>query len=247
MSLPGFIPFGDPTTMTVSLNRQWLLALALPLLLTACGSSEPDQRAAFKQFLQTRIIDKPGVHVPKLTPDESKSFGDYSNHYAVITDFNSGMDASVKPLGGFVQKGAFRSLGDVIERRDDLKTVQAGLNDMVVQLKQQLAKADSAHAQLKQPEDLKTVYDSAYDRTVSVPANTFLTVVPQINGTLDSGLKVADYVDAHAAQIKINGAIVQVTDAKVQAELNTLLQDLNAKAKVVQEAQTRLQSVMLGR
>ncbi len=233
--------------MTVSLTRHWLLALALPLLLTACGSTEPDQRAAFKQFLQTRIIDKPGVHVPKLTPDESKSFGDYSQHYAVITDFNSGMDASIKPLNGFVQKGAFRSLSDVIERRDDIKTAQTGLNDLVVQLKQELAKADAAHAQLKQPDDLKTVYDSAYDRTVTLPANTLLTVMPQVNGTIDSGLKVADYVDAHKAQIQINGSVVQVTDPKVQTELNTLLQDLNAKARVVQEAQVRMQTVLLGR
>lgn len=233
--------------MTVSFSRHWLLALALPLLLTACGSSEPDQRAAFKQFLQTRIIDKPGVHVPKLTPDESKSFGDYTQHYAVITDFNSGMDASIKPLNGFVQKGAFHSLGDVIERRDDLKTVQTGVNDLIAQLKQELAKADAAHAQLKQPDDLKTVYDSAYDRTVTVPANTFLTVMPQVNGTFESGLKVADYVDAHKAQIQINGSVIQVTDPKVQAELNTLLQDLNAKAKAVQEAQIRMQAVMLGR
>ncbi|MGE6386304.1 DUF3053 domain-containing protein [Pseudomonas sp. NPDC078416] len=233
--------------MTVSFSRHWLLALALPLLLTACGSSEPDQRAAFKQFLQTRIIDKPGVHVPKLTPEESKSFGDYTQHYAVITDFNSGMDASVKPLNGFVQKGAFHSLSDVIERRDDLKTVQTGVNDLIAQLKQELAKADAAHAQLKQPDDLKTVYDSAYDRTVTVPANTFLTVMPQVNGTFESGLKVADYVDAHKAQIQINGSVIQVTDPKVQAELNTLLQELNAKAKAVQEAQTRMQAVMLGR
>ncbi|TDV58148.1 DUF3053 family protein [Pseudomonas graminis] len=233
--------------MTVSFSRHWLLALALPLLLTACGSSEPDQRAAFKQFLQTRIIDKPGVHVPKLTPEESKSFGDYTQHYAVITDFNSGMDASIKPLNGFVQKGAFHSLGDVIERRDDLKTVQTGVNDLIAQLKQELAKADAAHAQLKQPDDLKTVYDSAYDRTVTVPANTFLTVMPQVNGTFESGLKVADYVDAHKAQIQINGSVIQVTDPKVQAELNTLLQDLNAKAKAVQEAQIRMQAVMLGR
>ena len=233
--------------MNVSFSRHWLLALALPLLLTACGNSESDQRAAFKQFLQTRIIDKPGVHVPKLTPEESKSFGDYTQHYAVITDFNSGMDASVKPLNGFVQKGSFRSLSDVIERRDDLKTAQTGLNNLVVQLKQELAKADSAHAQLKQPEDLKTVYDSAYERTVTLPATTFLTVMPQVNGIIDSGLKAADYVDAHKAQIQINGSVVQVTDAKVQAELNTLLQDLNAKAKVVQEAQTRMQAVLLGR
>jgi len=233
--------------MNVSFRPRWWLAIALPLALAACGSSEPDQRAAFKQFLQTRIVDKPGVHVPKLAADESKSFGEYATHYAVITDFNSGMDASVKPLGSLVQKSTVRSLGDVVSRRDDLKAVQNGLNDMAVQLKAQQAKADSAHAQLKQPEDLKAVYDSAYDRTVTVPANTFLSVVPQINSTLDSSLKVADYLDAHKAQIEINGPVVKVKDAKVQAELNALLQDLNAQAQSIQKAQARLQTVMLGR
>jgi hypothetical protein len=232
--------------MNVSFRPHWLLAIALPLALAACGSSEPDQRAAFKQFLQARIVDKPGVHVPKLTPDESKSFGEYATHYAVITDFNNGMDTSVKPLGSLVQKSTVRSLGDVVSRRDDLKAVQSGLNDMAAQLKAQQAKADSAHAQLKQPEDLKAVYDSAYDRTVSVPANTFLSVVPQINGALDSSLKVADYLDAHKAQIEINGPVVKVKDAKVQAELNALLQDLNAQAQTVQKAQARMQSMMLG-
>ncbi|MNF90502.1 hypothetical protein D3C84_730680 [compost metagenome] len=185
--------------------------------------------------------------MPQLTSDESKAFGEYTTHYAVITDFNGAMDAVVKPLGNLVQKGAVRSLSDVISRRDDIKVVQSGLNDMGVQLQQQRAKADSAHARLKQPEDLKAVYDKAYDKTVSVPANTFLEVLPQIDSTLDSSLKVADYVTAHKAQIEINGPVVKVQDPKVQAELNALLHDLNAQAKTVQQAQARLQAVMLGR
>lgn len=233
--------------MNVSFRPQWLLALALPLVLAACGNDEPEQRAAFSQFLQTRIVDKPGVRVPKLTPEESKSFGDYTTHYAVITDFNSAMDATVKPLGDLVQKGAMRSVGDVVSRRDDIKAIQTGINDMGVKLKEQQAKADTAHAQLKQPDDLKVVYDKAYDKTVSVPTNTLLEVLPQLNSTLDSGLKVADYVNAHKEQIDINGAVVTVKDPKVQAELNTLLQNLNEQAKTVQQAQIRLQSVMLGK
>ena len=185
--------------------------------------------------------------MPKPSADESKAFGPYNDHYAVITNFNGAMDSAVKPLGSLLQKGAVRSLNDITSRRDDIKAVQTGLNDMGVQLQEQKAKADSAHAQLKQPDDLKVIYDKAYDRTVSVPAETFLQVLPQINGTLDSSLKVADYVDAHKAQIEINGPIVKVNDPKVQAELNALLQDLTAQAKTVQQAQAQLQTVMLGR
>ena len=93
-----------------------------------------------------------------------KSFGDYAAHYAVITDFNSGMDASVKPLNNLMQKGGMRTLSDIVARRDDLKTVQTALNDMGTALKEQQGKADAARAQLKQPDDLKAVYAKAYER-----------------------------------------------------------------------------------
>ena len=223
-----------------------LLALALPLVLAACGNKEPEQRAAFMQFLQTRIVDKPGVRVPQLTDEEKKSFGDYAAQYAVITDFNAGMDASVKPMGSLMQKGAMRSLNDVIARRDDIKTVQTALKDMGEALTKEQGKADAAHAQLKQPDDLKAVYDKAYDKTVTVPANTFREVLPQISGTLDSSLKVAEYVEAHKTQIDLSGPAPRVQDPTVLAELNKLLQELSAQAQKVQQAQTRLQAVMLG-
>lgn len=223
------------------------LALALPLLLAACGDKEPEQRAAFTQFLQTRIIDKPGVRVPQLTAEEKKSFGDYAAHYAVITDFNSGMDASVKPLNSLMQKGGMRTLSDIVARRDDLKTVQTALNDMGVALKEQQGKADAARAQLKQPDDLKAVYAKAYEKTVTLPADTFRSVLPQINATFDSSLKIADYVAQHQKEIQISGSTVQVSDPAVQKELNTMLQDLNTQARNVQQAHTRLQAVMLGR
>ncbi len=231
-----------------SLFRPFLvLVAALPLMLAACGDKEPEQRAAFTQFLQTRIVDKPGVRVPKLTEEEKKSFGDYAAHYAIITDFNAGMDASVKPLSGILQKGQVRSVNDIVTRREDLKSVRAGLNDMNAALKEHRAKADAAHAQLKQPEDLKAVYDKAYEKTITLPADTFSDVLPQINATYDVTLKIADYVEANKSKIEISGNSVTVTDPAVQAELNKLLQEMNAQAKNVQQAQTRLQAVIMGR
>lgn len=231
-----------------SLFRPFMvLVAALPLMLAACGDKEPEQRAAFTQFLQTRIVDKPGVRVPKLTEEEKKSFGDYAAHYAIITDFNAGMDASVKPLSGILQKGQVRSVNDIVTRREDLKSVRAGLNDMNAALKEHRAKADAAHAQLKQPEDLKAVYDKAYEKTITLPADTFGDVLPQINATYDVTLKIADYVEANKSKIEISGNSVTVTDPAVQAELNKLLQEMNAQAKNVQQAQTRLQAVIMGR
>jgi len=72
-------------------------------------------------------------------------------------------------------------------------------------------------------------------------------VLPQITGTLDSSLAIADYVDAHKSQIDLSGPVARVQDPTVQAELNKLLQELTAQAQKVQQAQTRLQAVMMGK
>ncbi len=233
--------------MKFSFRPHWLLLCVLSFLLIACGNDEPEQRAAFTQFLQTRIINKPGLHIPKLTPEESKSFGEYADHYAVITDFNSALDSSMKSIDTLLQKGAIRSLNDLISRRDDIQAAQQNISEMSEQVKQIQAKADSAHQQLKQPEDLKAVYDKAYDRTVSIPANTLIEILPQISNALNSSLKVADYISAHKAQIEISGSMARVQDPKVQAELNEHLQDLNSHGKTMMQAYARIQTLITGR
>ena len=64
---------------------------------------------------------------------------------------------------------------------------------------------------------------------MTLPADTFRSVLPQINATFDSSLKIADYVAQHQKEIQISGSTVQVSDPAVQKELNTMLQDLNTR------------------
>ena len=63
--------------------------VAVGLGLTACGDDEAAQRKTFIEFLQTRIIDKPGVHVPKLDSELEGKLGVYAKHYALIANFHS--------------------------------------------------------------------------------------------------------------------------------------------------------------
>src|SRR5262245_4725283 len=89
--------------------------VAAALLLAGCGGNEGQQRAAFVQFLQTRILDKPGLHVPQLTDEERARFGPYADHYAIITDFNETMDKSVSPkLMAAMSAGSIRFVSDVV-------------------------------------------------------------------------------------------------------------------------------------
>lgn len=223
------------------------LLVAFGFALVACGNKEADQRKAFTTFLQTRVLDKPGIRVPTPSAEEKASFGDYAQHYAVITDFNEGMNKSVgQPMTQLMAKGGLRSIGDLASRRDDIKAAKDALVGLRTALDQQTANADAAHAQLKQPDDLKQVYDKAYDKTVTLPSTTFKEVFPALDTVFDSALTIGTYIEQNKSKIQISGGTISVTDPAVQAELNKMLQRLNSQSTAINAAQQKLQTVVRG-
>lgn len=235
--------------MKASIQRLWLmpLLLAFGLVLAACGNKEAEQRAAFIAFLQARVLDKPGVRVPVPNAEEKASFGDYAQHFAVITDFNDGMNKSVsEPMNQVMAKGALRSVGDLIARRGDIQAAKDGMKALRTALDEQLAKANAARAQLKQPDDLKQVYDKAYEKTVAAPAATFTEVFPALDATFDGALAISDYLEKNKAKVQLSGSTVTVSDPAVQSELNGMLQKLNSQSAAVSAAQRKLQAMVRG-
>ncbi|CAN5741414.1 DUF3053 domain-containing protein [soil metagenome] len=223
------------------------LSLCLAFVLSACGSKEPDQRAAFIQFLQTRIVDKPGVRVPRPSDEEKKSFGPYIADYAVITEFNDTLSNSVsKPMGDLMNKGAFRSVADVVTRRDDIQIVKGALGNLRAALDKELVRANVAHAGMKQPEDLKVVYDTAFGKTVTQPAAAFMEIFPAVDGTLDQTLQIADYLQLNRNKVQFSGGTVMTVDAATQSELNKMLEDLQSRAAALSTAQRKLQALTYG-
>jgi hypothetical protein len=218
----------------------------LALVLTGCND-EPAERKAFITFLQTRIIDKQGLHVPHLTPEEQKSFGDYTKQYAVITDFNDGLDKSVaKPMAEAINRGAIRSLDDVVTRHADFVAARDGIGKLRGAIDKQLAAADAAHAALKQPDDLKAVFDKAYERDVTIPAKTFADIFPDLSQALTAVVDLGDFIDQHKDKVTINGPTIQTTDPALRPQLQALLDALTAKNEAIVKAQEHLRLVMNG-
>ncbi|MES2246976.1 MAG: DUF3053 family protein [Pseudomonadota bacterium] len=219
----------------------------LSMLLVACGNKEAEQRSAFIAYLQTRVLDKPGLRVPTPTAEEKASFGDYAQHYAVITDFNEGMNKSVsQPMTQVMAKGALRSLADLPARRDDLKAAKEGLGGLRSALDQQLAKADAARAQLKQPDDLKQVYGKAYGKTVTTPAATFKEVFPALDAVFDSALAIGDFMEKNKSKLQVSGASLTVTDPAVRAELDKMVQQLGRQSAAINTAQDKMRAMLRG-
>jgi hypothetical protein len=197
-----------------------LALIACSMLLAACGDSEPEQRKAFMAFLQTRIVDRPGLHVPVANDEDIKSFGPYAAHYKVITDFvgDIGLMAMNKTMNDALPQ--LRSFQDLIDKRAAVKLGGERLRETIKVADAKLAETEKAHAALKQPDDLKVVYDAA--------------------------LKLADYMVAHRDTVKIVGTSPQATDRKTQEEVNALANALNANAPRMNEAQRRLRILLQG-
>jgi len=216
------------------------------LVLAGCGDDEPNQRKAFMEFLQTRIVNKPGLHVPKLTAEETAAFGDYAKHYAVIFDFNENLSQSVStPMSKALAAGMPRSLDDVVTRRTDIAALEGGFAKMRTALDQQLATADAAHTALKQPADLKPVYDAAYDRDVTQPAKVMAEVFPDADAAMKAILALADFIAAHPA-VKVQGSMIETSDPSLRQPLQMLLDAVRAKTDAINNAQRKFNALVSG-
>jgi hypothetical protein len=221
-------------------------AILLALLVTGCND-EPAERKAFIEFLQTRIIDKPGLHVPHLTPEEAKSFGDYAKQYAIITDFNDGLDRSVAaPMKEAMARGAIHSIDEVVTRHADFIAARDGIAQLRFALDKQIAGADAAHAELKQPDDLKAVFDKAYERDVTIPAKAFADIFPDLSEALTAIVDLGDFLQQHKDKVTINGPLLQTSDPALQPRLTALVNALAAKNEAITKAQEHLRTVLNG-
>ncbi len=219
--------------------------LALSLALAGCGDGEADQRRAFITFLQTRILDKPGIHVPQLTDEERRAFGPYAGQYAIITTFHAVMNDSVSPqFAAVMNRGAIRSMDDLVARRDDLQQARSTLAGLSAALKGDVAQADAAHGKLDQPADLRPVFDKAYGRLVTEAAANFAAVTPAADQMFAQALDLGGYLQSH--HVALVGGTLQVRDAATQAAVNAKLQSLQASQQATQAAASRFRTFVYG-
>jgi hypothetical protein len=223
-----------------------LAFVAIAVTVTACFDNEPEQRKAFITFLQTRVIDRQGVHVPKLSDDETKSIGPYLTHYKVITDFTG--DPALSAMAGKLKGGLpnLTNIQTVIDNRDTLRKTSAEMGELMRAMNDRYAATQKERDALKQPDDLKPVYDKAFEKTVTAPVNAFRGVVPVAQRVLDGALKVVDYATSHTDTVKVVGGRLQATNAKTQSELTALVNTLLPEAARFDEAQHKLKVVLTG-
>ena len=232
--------------LNVSAIPRLLVFVVIAATATACFDSEPKQRKAFITFLQTRVIDRPGVRIPKPSDDEVKSLGPYIKHFDVITGFTG--DPALTAMADKLRSGLpnLNNIQNVIDSRQTLRKTSAEMGDLMRVMNDKYAAAQKERDALKQPDDLKLVYDKAFDKTVTAPVIAFRESVPLAQAILEAAAKLADYVASNGDKVRMRGGQLQPTGARAQAELTPLVNAVTAQGAKFNEAQRKLRAVIAG-
>ncbi len=238
--------------MTFALNTtrysRWLapfLALLVVFQLTACGDKEPEQRKAFIDYLQNTVM-RSGVKLPTLSEDQKQKFGPYVSDYAILVTFSQqlskSVDASLSPA--IAQINEIRVAQDYLNKRDALQQSAGALNLLVQQIRTAKTQADAAVAALKQPDDLKVVFNKAFDSIVTQPTNVLIPAVPVVSAFVQDLAQVGDFLQQQGTQVTFNNGGVQFQTAQQVAQYNAMMANLVAKYPAMMAAQKSVMSVM---
>lgn len=220
--------------------RLFVIALALPLLLAACGDKEPEQRQAFITLLDQRIITPAGVRLPKLSDEEKAKLGEaYAAQFDIIRNFHDGLSATFASFPKAMSNAALRNFGDLPASRKALDDARGVLQSATEAMDTAARQASDARAALKQPEDLKAVYDKAFDKMITVPVGAARQLFASGDTVIHSSVALIDYLEANRDKVSFSGGSIQARDANTQAQINALLVKLNAASqKLMADVQT---------
>lgn len=234
--------------MALGLTRLWarsafLVAGALIVLqLTACGDKEGEQRKAFIDFLQNTVM-RSGEHLPSLSENQKQSFGNFASDYAILYGFsqqaNKAVDQGMRPVVD--ELSAIRVPQDYLNRRDSLRQANSALVIVTQQIESAKMQADSSKAALKQSDDLKKVYDTAYNKVVTVPANQLIPLLPQLQALSQAAVQTGDFLQTQGTRVSFNDGGVQFPTQEQASQYNALMSTLSANAQALAQARSAVQ------
>lgn len=231
----------DIASRRTALTRLGALSLGAALTLSGC-SSEPGERKAFIEFLQTRVLSTQRAAVPQLNEQQRKAFGPYAAHYDIITGFNKEMsEAPLTRMMAALQ--GTRSLPQLMAKRTQVSELLAHLPQAQQEVKARIDRATAAKNALKQPDDLKVVYDAAFDKLVTQLGALMLRLLPATQGMLAATMELVTYVEQNPKDVSFVGSSVQATNQASLDKVNVLINKLKTEAALVAEMETALRKL----
>jgi hypothetical protein len=125
----------------------------------------------------------------------------------------------------------------------DLTAAKDAVGKMEQVIETRLAKINADRAALKQPDDLKAVYDKTFDRLVIAPTVAMENSIKALDSGIDATLALVNYINAHRAKLVVSGMQIQAKDQRTLDELQPLMkayQDVGERFVAAQRQSDRV-------
>ena len=106
--------------------------------------------------------------------------------------------------------------------------------------------ANTAHAALQQPPDLKAAYDQAFDRLVTGPGTLMQKMLALTPSSLDAMLALADYAADNAQMIRVVGMDGTSVDPVVDRHLHELIDGTHKNDDALADLKRQLTALASG-
>ncbi|UQZ89383.1 hypothetical protein C4J81_09300 [Deltaproteobacteria bacterium Smac51] len=230
--------------------KKFSLFKIVPLILglflaVACFDKEPQEREKFIDFLNSHYIKEPAGSVAELNDQVTKDIGRYVEHHQALTFYNYEAKKTLEPgLEKIV--GAIKPLdyGNIPEAIDFMKKNKEDLAAFLAENEAIYEKALAKKEALKMPDDLKELYDQAFDKAVVTSYEAIKKIYGQpMNDVFDARIALLEFMEANKDKIAVTGANrLEILDPSIQTELQTLLNDSNTKGKALQALSRELRA-----
>ena len=105
----------------------------------------------------------------------------------------------------------------------DLTAAKDVVGKMEQGIETRLVKISADRAALKQPDDLKAVYDKTFDKFVTAPAMAMANSAKALDSGIDATIALVTYINAHRAKLVVSGMQIQARDQRTLDDLQPLM------------------------
>lgn len=144
------------------------------------------------------------------------------------------MDAGIRPVVDSVN--AIRVPQDYMAQSNPLRQANGSLGVLSQQLQNAKMQADSSKASLKQADDLKPVYDKAYEKVVTNPANALQPLIPAAQTFTQQLVQVGDFISQQGTQVSFVANGIQFPTSQQASQYNQLIGPLAAQHQAFNQA-----------
>jgi Protein of unknown function (DUF3053) len=146
---------------------------------------------------------------------------------------------------GFGPNPSPRTIEQIAAAPADLTALKDVVTKMEQTIETRLAKLNADRAALKQPDDLKAVYDKTFDRLVTAPTLAMENYTKATGNGVDATTALVAYINAHRTRLVVTGMQIQAKDQHTLDELQPLMkayQDAGERFVAAQRTSDRVLS-----